>query len=261
MRGRALAANSAAALAFVLFVWSVFTLPQVREYAFGVERASLATAVSNLVYATPFGTSDDAEISQRFQSDKRPLWQVLHDLPEQGQAASLVAATNDGDGFGFLIVSWTGMRLFGIHATSLQVVTLLLMGLSALALLLRFAGQGQAVVVQFFFVLTVLLFTELVWQPEVAAQIPIGGLRYFSIVGILPAFHLALELLGMAGPGSATRKYGLLIAFKWRSSSSPYWSAPTLQRCLPQLPSYGPFRCGATDANPSNARRRCEREQ
>jgi hypothetical protein len=73
---------------------------------------------------------------------------------------------------------------------------LLLMALSAAAFLWRFHSAAFAGVVTLYFTaLTVMLFTRLVWDPRMQIQIAVGGLRYFSLVSVLPLFHILLTLL------------------------------------------------------------------
>jgi hypothetical protein len=86
------------------------------------------------------------------------------------------------------------MRLFGPHLISLPLFTLGLMAISAATFLWRFRDDRSAVVTVTFFSLTLMLCTPLVSDPGIAGQIPIGGTRYFSLLAILPAFHLGLEL-------------------------------------------------------------------
>src|SRR5262249_51456689 len=86
-------------------------------------------------------------------------------------------------------------RLFGLHAWGLTLVMLILMGLSAGAFLLRFPDSASTgVVVLYFSALTVMLFTPLVWRVW-AVQIPVGGIRSFSLVSILPIFPLLCHLM------------------------------------------------------------------
>jgi hypothetical protein len=47
----------------------------------------------------------------------------------------------------------------------------------------------------YFTALTVMLFTSVVWEPRWAIQIAVGGVRYFSLVSVLPLFHILLTLL------------------------------------------------------------------
>ena len=40
-----------------------------------------------------------------------------------------------------------------------------------------------------------MLFSVWIWDPTVRLNIPIGGIRYFSLVGILPSFHILLSMM------------------------------------------------------------------
>ena len=71
---------------------------------------------------------------------------------------------------------------------------LVLMLVACVAFLRRFPDLGY-VVVLYFCVLTVLLFTPLVWNPPYQANVTVGGVRYFSLVGVIPTLHSILELL------------------------------------------------------------------
>jgi hypothetical protein len=71
------------------------------------------------------------------------------------------------------------------------------------------------VVILYFTALTVMLFTTLVYEPDhlflfanVVINTSVGGIRYFSLVGILPAFHLFLECVDARShdPGSSGKK-------------------------------------------------------
>jgi hypothetical protein len=79
---------------------------------------------------------------------------------------------------------------------------LVLMGASALAFLARFRRQYAIVVTLYFATLTVILFTPLTWDRSYALNVGIASIRYFSVLAILPAFHLFLEL---ADPSVARR--------------------------------------------------------
>src|SRR5262249_33164729 len=73
---------------------------------------------------------------------------------------------------------------------------LLLMALSAATFLLRFSGATFAsVVILYFSTLTVMLFTTMEWDPSYAINVPVGGIRYFSLITTLPLFHILFELL------------------------------------------------------------------
>src|SRR5262249_37975180 len=68
--------------------------------------------------------------------------------------------------------------------------------LTAAHFLWRFPGAVyRGVVTLYFTTLTVMLFTSLMWDPSYEVNIVVGGIRYFSLVAVLPIFHIILELL------------------------------------------------------------------
>ena len=82
---------------------------------------------------------------------------------------------------------------------------LLLMAVSAAAFLWRFHSAAFAGVVTLYFTaLTVMLFTSVVWEPRWQIQIAVGGVRYFSLVSMLPLFHILLTLVDPRPPQRKT---------------------------------------------------------
>jgi hypothetical protein len=201
-----------AALSFLIYVCTIVSLPQQRDNPFGVERTSLAAAVSNIVYKARLGRLYSGALEGFFATTERPLQQVLDEWPPDRQRGNLVGVSTDGNGVGYVLAATMAMRLFGLHADSLPLFTAALMGLSAVLLLWRFHGDFAGLVVLYFCSLTVLLFTMLVWDPAYAGQIAVGGIRYFSLVAILPAFHLLFDLLdSAAGEAGATTRDNFLL--------------------------------------------------
>src|SRR5262249_12126648 len=92
------------------------------------------------------------------------------------------------------------MRILGLHTSSLVLSTLLLMAISALAFLWRFYDQRAVIVILYFTSLTVMLFTPLTWNRDYMLNVGIAGIRYFSLVAILPAFHLLVEFADTRRP-------------------------------------------------------------
>jgi hypothetical protein len=94
------------------------------------------------------------------------------------------------------VVATVAFGLFGLHGWALTVLMLALMALSAVTFVWRFPNAVYGgVVVLYFATLTGMLFTSLVWDPSYEVNIPVGGIRYFSLVTVLPIFHILLELL------------------------------------------------------------------
>jgi hypothetical protein len=93
------------------------------------------------------------------------------------------------------------MRLFGLHTSSVVLSMLAIMGISALAFLWRFSDQ-RCRCNSVFTSLTVMLLTPLTWHRDYMLNKAIAGIRYFSLVAILPGFHLLLEFTDTRTSGS-----------------------------------------------------------
>jgi hypothetical protein len=208
-----------AVLAFVIYACTVFILPQVRNSLACCESSGVAAAISNIKYGTPLGSLYSGAFGYFNDRIDQPLSHTLEQarLPGAGLPATpsgtLYPTTRDGNGVGYPLVATAAFRLFGIHAWALQLTMLLLMALSAAAFLWRFHSAAFAGVVTLYFAaLTVMLFTSLVWDPRWQIQIAVGGVRYFSLVSVLPLFHILLTLVdpGPAQRETATRDAALL---------------------------------------------------
>src|ERR1700722_15245005 len=191
-----------AVFAFVIYACTVFTLPQVRNSLSFCEQSGVAAAISNIMYGTPPGSLYSGTFSYFTDRMNEPLRQTLEQsqMPGAGLPATpsgtLHTTTWDGNGIGYPLVATAAFRLFGIHAWALQLTMLLVMALSAAAFLWRFHSAAFAGVVTLYFTaLTVMLFTDLVWEPRWQIQIAVGGVRYFSLVSVLPLFHILFTLV------------------------------------------------------------------
>lgn len=200
---RRLFAVALAGLSLVIYGSTIFTLPQVRSARYCCEQSSVAVAVSNVMYHSPLGTLYSGVFEYFYAHlDDEPLEQTLREartpaigLPPQ-PPGELEETTSDGNGVGYPLVATAAFRLFGMHTSALTLTMLLLMALSAAIFLLRFSGAIYVgVVIVYFTALTIMLFTPLVWNPGYAVQIPVGGIRYFSLVAVLPFFHFVLDLI------------------------------------------------------------------
>jgi hypothetical protein len=208
-----------AVLSFVIYACTVLTLPHVRNSLACCESSGIAAGISNIMYGTPLGSFYSGTFSYFNDRIYGPLSQTLEQaqIPGAGLPATpsgtLYATTRDGNGIGYSLVATAAFRLFGIHAWALQLTMLLLMALSAAAFLWRFHSAAFAGVVTLYFTaLTVMLFTSLVWEPRWQIQIAVGGVRYFSLVSVLPLFHILLTLVDPRPPQreTATRDAALL---------------------------------------------------
>ena len=190
-----------AVLSFLVYVCTIFALPQVRNARYCCEQSSVAAGVSNVMYGTQLGSFYSGGFDYFIAHFDEPLERALEKVQTPGAGlpaappGELFKTTRDGNGIGYPLVATAAFRLFGLHAWGLTLVMLILMALSAGTFLLRFSGAAFGVVILYFSALTVMLFTPLVWDPGYALQIPVGGIRYFSLVSVLPIFHILFNLL------------------------------------------------------------------
>ena len=211
-----------AVLAFAIYACTVLTLPQVRNSPACCEPSGVAAAISNIMYGTPLGSLYSGAFDYFIERTNEPLSQTLEQaqLPGTGLPATpsgaLYATTRDGNGVGYPLVATAAFRLFGMHAWALQLTMLLLMALSAAAFLWRFHSAAFAGVVTLYFTaLTVMLFTSLVWDPHLQIQIAVGGVRYFSLVSVLPLFHILLTLVDpRPSPRETATRDAMLLALQ-----------------------------------------------
>jgi hypothetical protein len=193
-----------AAASFLIYAATVFALPQVRDNSYPCERNSIAAAVTNVVYGQRLGTVYWGVLDLYLKNFDAPLEQLLRDTPGLGTthptppAGYLMKTTEDGNGVGYLVVASTAFRVFGLHAWALPLTMLILMALSAALFLERHSGTVALVVTAYFSALTVMLFTPLMTVPAYAINIPVAGIRYFSLLTVLPAIHILLDTVGTA---------------------------------------------------------------
>lgn len=211
-----------AALSLVIYGCTIFSLPQVRNERFCCEQSSVAAAVSNVMYRTRLGALYSGVFDYFIAHFEEPLEQTLQEaqmpvggLPTKPPGA-LYKTTRDGNGVGYPVIATVAFRLFGMHTGALTLTMLMLMALSASLFLLRFTGaRYPTVVILYFTALTVMLFTPLVWDPSYIVQIPVAGIRYFSLVSVLPIFHILFELMDPnAAKGGARRRVALLLGLQ-----------------------------------------------
>ena len=205
---------AAAVISFVLYAGTLFALPQMRDIPLCCELSSLAAAVSNIVYKAPLGTVY-SEVLQGFLPDNAGNWApILQTLSKARWAGvepgGLLKTTADGNGVGYVVFATAALRLFGLHLWALPAFMLGLMGISGIAFLRRFSGDLAGVVVLYFCTLTVMLFTPLVSHRGILGGTAPGGIRYFSLVAILPAFHIMFDMMKISSFNISVRNYLLL---------------------------------------------------
>lgn len=185
---------------FALYATIALFLPQLQDSAYRVERDSIAAAVTNMVFGARPGVADSELLGIYRKSVDASLQKVLDQTkaaaPDMRAAGPKprISAIRDGNGVGYLVFATIAFRLLGLHSWALPLLMIAFMGCSAAAFIARFGHNFANVVILYFSALTLMLFLPVVWDTELAEQIPIGGIRYFSLTAVLPAFHILLEL-------------------------------------------------------------------
>jgi hypothetical protein len=185
--------SALAAVSFFIFASAGFLTHLQQRNEFIPERSSLAAAVSNVVYHAPLGKVYAGVLARFLELDVSFEQSMAQAARGEIPPGELLGTTADGNGIGYMTLAAVSMRLFGTNVTAPVVGMFVLMGISALAFVWRFRARNTVVVVLYFFALTVMLLTPLSFVPAYIANFVIGGIRYFSLVGILPAYHLLLE--------------------------------------------------------------------
>jgi hypothetical protein len=193
---------------FVIYASAVLALQQHQNMPFRAEREAFAAAVSTIVYGAPLGTMY-LGVSARIRDSNTPLKTALKQTAEGDLTPGDVLQDGglDGNGIGYLVLTTGAMLVFGVNTASPMLAMLALMAISGAAFLWRFGASQAMVVLLYFVVLTLLLFTPPVWQLSIAPEILIGGIRYFCVVGTLPAFHIAAEFFDTAAHRPAVGRW------------------------------------------------------
>ena len=181
----------------VIYTFAVLSLQQDRSTRWYVEfDGAFSTALSNVVSCAPLGL---------VYGPIEHFLTALHDPPMENAGVNTLAARKiattprqltlrlDGNGIGYVIFATMAMKLFGPHIYSAIYFFLLLVGVSAIIYLARFRDQRLLLMPATFTILTVMLITPLATEPAVADQLPIGGVRYFSMAAIMPTLYLIME--------------------------------------------------------------------
>jgi hypothetical protein len=223
------------ASSFFIYACAALIVASDQYNDFTPERSSIAAAISNVAYGAPLGKVYSGVLAQVLDF-KVPLDKTLAEAARQEVLpGNLLGSTMDGNGIGYIVVASLSMRLLGLHTLSIVLAMLTLMGVSAMVFSWRFPDRRAVVVLLYFSSLTIMLFTPLVWQPAYSLNMTIGGIRYFSLVAILPAFHLLLECADSRGSGSrmtggtfgamSVQVVVLVLAILVRNSAAPIVAA------------------------------------
>jgi hypothetical protein len=186
--------------AFLLYAAAAIVAVHGHPSAWSLEHeGSLPAAISNVVYGTWLGQFD-TNVQAVFldlnrtgvtaQSVERAVEETARGTIPRG-ARTLA---NEGIGAGQPLFMGLAATLFGPHLASFTYLFLLLMGISTIVFVARFSDGRLLMVPLTFAALSVMLLTPMIFDQETLDQIPIGGNRYFGMLGVLPALHLYFDL-------------------------------------------------------------------
>src|SRR5262249_16633811 len=129
--------------------------------------------------------------------------------PHEGTAAGKIAefvhagiaASNEvqipeaGQGIGPTLFDTVAFAFFGLHARSLLLLFLALLGLSVGCYVLRFWNERLWIVPVYLMALTLFLLSPGAEEQFWATSAPIGGQRSYILLAILPVLHWCFELV------------------------------------------------------------------
>jgi hypothetical protein len=187
--------NSLAMASFIVYAIILVVFHQERPSTWSVETGSgIPAAISFFLGRAPLG-SVERNILAAFFELKVVTPATVNETIETTAAGTLPRSVStpaiDGNGIGWPIFASLAMKTFGPHLTSLVPFLLLVMGISTLLYAIRFQDDRLLMVPLIYCALSFLVWTPL---GSLVDQFAMGGIRYFSLVGILPGLHIFFEL-------------------------------------------------------------------
>jgi hypothetical protein len=160
---------------------------------------SLPAAISHAVYGAPLGQYDTNVYAVFFDLNRTGVTaQSVEKAVEEVARGTLphgaTTLANEGIGAGQPLFMGFAAALFGPHLSSFTYLFLLLMGISTIAFIARFSDDRLFMVPLTFAALSVMLLTPMIFDQATLDEMPIGGNRYFGMLGVLPALHLYFDL-------------------------------------------------------------------
>jgi hypothetical protein len=186
---------------FSFLLYAAAALIAVHEHpsTWVLEEDSLPAAISHAVYGTRIRIYD-SNVRAVFRELKRTglTPQSLENAVAVASRGDIPPGTttlaNEGIGAGQPLFMGVAATLFGPHLSSFPILFLLLMGIATLAFIARFDDDRLFMVPLAFAALSVMLLTPLLSDRAVLDEVPIGGNRFFGMLGVLPALHLYFDL-------------------------------------------------------------------
>jgi hypothetical protein len=186
----------ASLLIYATVVWST---DQYLKSQFNPEQFIVASALSHAVHGAPIGSVYRGIAWPFVYQPTDNIQQTVATLKggalPRGDLGALWPTVPDGLG---IVMVATVSVLFKIFGVTLAVFPILAVGLSTISvicLVARFPDSRLFVVPLHFLLLTALLFSPVATEATFVDQLSIGGLRYVSLLAILPGIHIALEMV------------------------------------------------------------------
>lgn len=186
-----------AGVSLLIYAFAVWSAGQHLKSQYNPERYLIAAAVSHTIYAAPIGAVYHG-LADAFVYKPKNLQQTIEELrraptPREDLRAMWWVVP---DGMGIVMVTAVSL-LFDVFGATLAVFPILAVGLSAVSvacLCLRFPDSRLLVVPLHFSILTILLLSPVSRDGGGIDEFGAGGARYVSLLAILPAIHLCLEI-------------------------------------------------------------------
>lgn len=219
--------------AFLLYAAAGLVATHEHPSAWRLEHeGSLPAAISHAVYGTPLGQYDTNVYAVFFDLNRtgvtpQSVEKAVEDtargtLPHGGKVIP-----NEGIGAGQPLFMGFAAALFGPHLLSFTYLFLLLMGVATIAFIARFSDGRLFMVPLTFAALSAMLLTPMMFDQAAVDGMPIGGNRYFGLLGVLPTLHLYFELreeppdrAQKGGLASGVQVVLLMLAILARSSAA-----------------------------------------
>ncbi len=242
--------NVLAAMSVFVYGAAVFSLHQDQSIPFYVEEdGPFPAAISRHLYGATLGLADTGVLHYFWNNEAGGLSAAqMVDQALQGKMprSHALTAIPDGIGVGAIVITELSFLVFGPHASSLVRFFILLIGLSSVCFMLRYRDDRISAVPIVILSFTLLLITPLM-APENAAQSPIGGMRSYIMIGILPALHWCFEFIGSKDqihPSAAIQRALLSVQIAilglsiWVRGSSIYMLIPVCAVAMVALYKY-----------------------
>ena len=185
----------------LLYVWAALLSDQPRYAQYFGQQYELAAGVSHEVYHAPLGSIYRGVLAG-FLDGATPVQQALERAVNKNiEPGELLKVTQDENGIGYMIFATAAMHIFGPRIYSLLYAFLILLLISSAAFIWRYQDRRLLFVPLYFTSLAILMFTIVGVDPQEVSEIPVSGIRYFSLFAIMPAAHVFLELADMTKSG------------------------------------------------------------